>query len=260
MTKVITISNHKGGVGKTTSAINIGAGLNRLGKKILLIDLDPQANLSQSLGMLNEQQFTIYDALRGMPYEGIEHHIIPIRKGLELIPSTLDLSGAEVEMSGEAGREYLLREVIEPLRASYDYIIIDSPPSLGLLTINSLTASDEVLIPLQAQYLALQGLTKLLEVVDKIKKRLNRELKVGGVFVTQFDKRKVLNKDVLETIEAHFKDLVFKTKIRDNIALAEAPSVCMDIFSYHRKSNGAEDYLALCKEILRKHSKQSKHK
>jgi len=262
MGKVITISNHKGGVGKTTSAINIGVGLFQLDKSVLLIDLDPQANLTQSLG-IREPEFTIYGALRGdykaqpMPIGGNPYEP---NAGLHLIPSTLDLSGAEVEMSGEAGREYLLREVIEPLRASYDYIIIDSPPSLGLLTINSLTASDEVLIPLQAQYLALQGLTKLLEVVDKIKKRLNRELKVGGVFVTQFDKRKVLNKDVLETIEAHFKDLVFKTKIRDNIALAEAPSVCMDIFSYHRKSNGAEDYLALCKEILRKHSKQSKHK
>lgn len=255
MSKVITISNHKGGVGKTTSAINIGAGLNRLGKKILLIDLDPQANLSQSLGLIDQER-NVYGALRG------EYKLQPIEieKGLDIIPSTLDLSGAEVEMSGEAGREYILRETIEPLRANYDYIIIDSPPSLGLLTINSLTTSDEILIPLQAQYLALQGLTKLLEVVDKIKKRLNRELKVGGVFLTQFDKRKVLNKDVLETIEAHFKDLVFKTKIRDNIALAEAPSKGLDIFSYQPKSYGAEDYLALSKEILRKHSKPSKHK
>jgi chromosome partitioning protein len=262
MGKVITISNHKGGVGKTTSAINIGVGLFQLDKSVLLIDLDPQANLTQSLG-IREPEFTIYGALRGdykaqpMPIGGNPYEP---NASLHLIPSTLDLSGAEVEMSGEAGREYLLREVIEPLRASYDYIIIDSPPSLGLLTINSLTASDEVLIPLQAQYLALQGLTKLLEVVDKIKKRLNRELKVGGVFVTQFDKRKVLNKDVLETIEAHFKDLVFKTKIRDNIALAEAPSKGLDIFSYQPKSYGAEDYLALCKEIVKKHSKQNKHK
>lgn len=262
MSKVITISNHKGGVGKTTSAINIGAGLFIQNKRVLLIDLDPQANLTQSLG-IKEPELTIYGALRGdykpqpipiggNPYEPNAY--------LHLIPSTLDLSGAEVEMSGEAGREYILREIIEPLRTNYDYIIIDSPPSLGLLTINSLTASDEILIPLQAQYLALQGLTKLLEVVDKIKKRLNRELKVGGVFLTQFDKRKVLNKDVLETIEAHFKDLVFKTKIRDNIALAEAPSKGLDIFSYQPKSYGAEDYLALSKEVLRKHSKPSKHK
>ena len=250
MSKVISISNHKGGVGKTTSAINIGAGLNKLKKKVLLIDLDPQANLSQSLGVI-EPERTIYGAIRG------EYSLQPIEilKGLDLIPSTLDLSGAEIEMSGEAGREYILKELIDPIRDSYDFIIIDSPPSLGLLTINSFTASDEILIPLQAQYLALQGLTKLIEVVDKIKRRLNKELKVGGVFITQYDSRKVLNRDVAETIKAHFKDEVFKTKIRDNIALAEAPANGLDIFRYSPKSYGAEDYLSLSKEILKKISK-----
>jgi chromosome partitioning protein len=171
---------------------------------------------------------------------------------MDLIPSTLDLSGAEVELSSEPGREYILKELIEPLRASYDFIIIDSPPSLGLLTINSFTASDEILIPLQAQYLALQGLTKLVEVVDKIKQRLNKGLKVGGVFITQYDSRKVLNRDVVDTIQAHFKDQVFKTKVRDNIALAEAPSQGLDIFRYSSKSYGAEDYLALSKEVLKR--------
>ena len=254
--KVISISNHKGGVGKTTSAINIGAGLNLLKKKVLLIDLDPQANLTQSLGLINEP-INIYGALRG------EYKLQPIEiiKGLDIIPSTLDLSGAEIELSSEPGREYILKELIEPLRASYDFIIIDSPPSLGLLTINSFTASDEILIPLQAQYLALQGLAKLVEVVDKIKGRLNKELKVGGVFITQYDSRKVLNRDVVDTIQAHFKDEVFKTKIRDNIALAEAPARGVDIFNYQPKSNGAEDYLSLCKEIIKrsKHNNQSKH-
>lgn len=246
MTKVITISNHKGGVGKTTSAINIGAGLNLLGKKVLLIDLDPQANLSQSLG-LRDQTSTIYGAIRG------EYPLQPqiIIKGLDVIPSTLDLSGAEVELAGEAGREYILKELIEPLKSTYNYIIIDSPPSLGLLTINAFTASDSIYIPLQAQYLALQGLTKLLEVIDKIKKRLNKELKVGGVFITQFDKRKVLNRDVVAIIQEHFKDAVFKSQIRDNVALAEAPTQGLDIFRYNPKSYGAEDYLALCKEILK---------
>jgi len=250
MSKVISISNHKGGVGKTTSAINIGAGLNRLKKKVLLIDLDPQANLSQSLGVV-EPDTNIYGAIRG------DYKLQPIEilKGLDLIPSTLDLSGAEVEMSGEAGREYILKELIEPIRSSYDFIIIDSPPSLGLLTINSFTASDEILIPLQAQYLALQGLTKLIEVVDKIKRRLNKELEIGGVFITQYDKRKVLNRDVAETIKTHFKDEVFKTMIRDNIALAEAPANGLDIFRYSPKSYGAEDYLSLSKEILKKISK-----
>jgi len=245
--KVISISNHKGGVGKTTSAINIGAGLNILKKKVLLIDLDPQANLSQSLGLINQDR-NIYGALRG------EYKLEPITilKGLDVIPSTLDLSGAEVELSSEPGREYILKELIDPLRASYDFIIIDSPPSLGLLTINSFTASDEILIPLQAQYLALQGLAKLVEVVDKIKGRLNKGLRVGGVFITQYDSRKVLNRDVVDTIQAHFKDEVFKTKIRDNIALAEAPAQGLDIFRYSSKSYGAEDYLALSKEVLKR--------
>lgn len=247
MSKIISISNHKGGVGKTTSTINIGAGLNKLGKKVLLIDLDPQANLSQSLGLIDQER-TIYGALRGeYPLEPIQ-----IVKGLEVVPSTLDLSGAEVELNGEAGREYILKELIEPLRSNYDYILIDSPPSLGLLTINSFTASQEVFIPLQAQYLALQGLAKLTEVINKIQKRLNKELHIGGVFITQYDSRKVLNRDVVTTIQAHLKEVVFKTIIRDNIALAEAPSQGVDIFRYNPKSYGAEDYLSLCKEILKR--------
>lgn len=247
MSKVISISNHKGGVGKTTSTVNIGAGLNKLGKKVLLIDLDPQANLSQSLGLI-EHERNIYGALRG------DYSLEPITvlKGLDVIPSTLDLSGAEVEMNSEAGREYLLRELIEPIRTSYDYILIDSPPSLGLLTINAFTASDRILIPLQSHFLAIQGMTKLIEVVDKIKKRLNRELEIGGVFITQYDSRKVLNRDVVTTVQSHFKENLFNTKIRDNIALAEAPAQALDIFRYQPKSYGAEDYLSLSKEILKR--------
>lgn len=246
MSKVITLSNHKGGVGKTTSTINIGAGLSKLGKTVLLIDLDPQANLSQSLG-ITEPERNIYGAIKG------EYKLQPIQvvKGLDVIPSTLDLSGAEIELSGEAGREYILRELIEPIRSSYDYILIDSPPSLGLLTINAFTASDEVFIPLQSQYLALQGLAKLTEVIDKIKKRLNKGLKIGGVIITQYDSRKVLNRDVVDTIRSHFKKEVFKTQIRDNVALAEAPAQGVDIFRYQAKSYGAEDYLNLCKEIIK---------
>jgi chromosome partitioning protein len=247
MGKVLSISNHKGGVGKTTSAINIGAGLNKLGKKVLLIDLDPQANLSQSLGLTNQDK-TIYGALKG------EYKLEPIvvLKGLDVIPSTLDLSGAEIELSSEPGREYILKELIDGIKNDYDYIIIDSPPSLGLLTINSFTAADEILIPLQAQFLAMQGLAKLVEVVEKIKSRLNKELKMGGVFITQYDGRKVLNRDVVETINAHFKSEVFKTKIRDNIALAEAPAQGLDIFRYNAKSNGAEDYMDLAQEIIKR--------
>jgi len=247
MAKIITLSNHKGGVGKTTSSINIGAGLNQLGKKVLLIDLDPQANLSQSLGVV-DAEVNIYGALRGF------YKLTPIKilKGLDLIPSTLELSGAEIEMIGEPGREYILKQTIEPIKNKYDFIIIDSPPSLGLLTINSLTASDEVIIPLQAQFLALQGLVKLMEVIKKIKLRLNKDLELGGVFITQYDNRKILNKNVSETIVDHFKDQVFKTKIRDNVALAEAPSNGLDIFRYNSKSYGAQDYLSLSKEIVKK--------
>lgn len=247
MGKVISISNHKGGVGKTTSAINIGAGLNILKKRVLLIDLDPQANLSQSLGLIDQDK-NIYGALKG------DYKLEPISvlKGLDVIPSTLDLSGAEIELSSEPGREYILKELIEEVRASYDYIIIDSPPSLGLLTINSFTAADEIIIPLQAQFLAMQGLAKLVEVVEKIKSRLNKGLKIGGVFITQYDGRKVLNRDVVDSINTHFKSEVFETKIRDNIALAEAPAQGLDIFRYNSKTNGAEDYLSLAKEIIKR--------
>ena len=156
MGKVLSISNHKGGVGKTTSAINIGAALNNLGKKVLLIDLDPQANLTQSLGLTNQQR-TIYGALKG------EYKLEPISilKGFDIVPSTLDLSGAEIELSSEAGREFILKELIDEVRTKYDFVIIDSPPSLGLLTINAFTAADEIIIPLQAQFLAMQGLAKL---------------------------------------------------------------------------------------------------
>ena len=246
MSTIISLSNHKGGVGKTTSTVNIGAGLHKLGNKVLLIDLDPQSNLSQSLG-IQERDNNIYTALRG------DTKITPIQisENFDIVPSTLDLSGAEIEMSGEAGREYILKEVIEPIKTNYDYIILDCPPSLGLLTINAFTASDSIYIPLTAEYLPLQGLAKLLEVVEKIKRRLNPNLEIGGVFVTKYDNRKILNRDVLSTIEKHFAGKAFKTKVRDNVALAEAPSQGLDIFRYNGKSNGAEDYMELCKEITK---------
>jgi len=247
MGKVIACSNHKGGVGKTTSVVNIGAGLAKLKKKILLIDLDPQANLTQSFG-INKPEYTIYEALKG------EHGLEPITidKYLDVVASTLDLSGAEMELSSEAGREYIFTELLDPIRDNYDYILIDCPPSLGLLTINALTASDELYIPLQPHYLAIKGLTKIIEVKDKVRKRLNKKLEITGVFVTQFDKRKILHRDVVDTINTYFQDKVFDIKIRDNIALAEAPSMGLDIFRYNPKSYGAEDYMKLCKEILKR--------
>lgn len=246
MSRIIAVSNHKGGVGKTTSVVNIGAGLNQLRKKVLLIDMDPQANLTQSLGV-KKPAVTIYESLKG------EAPLTPINilKNFDIVPSTLDLSGAEIELSSEAGREYILDELLEPFKDKYDFIIIDCPPSLGLLTINALTTATEVFIPLQSHYLAIKGLTKIVEVIDKVRKRLNKKLHISGVFVTQFDKRKVLHRDVAETINTYFQEKVFKTKIRDNIALAEAPSSGVDIFRYCPKCFGSEDYKALSKEIVK---------
>ena len=245
MGQVISLLNHKGGVGKTTSAIGIGAGLVELGKRVLLIDLDPQANLTVSLG-IGRQKNTIYEALRG------ESDLVPYqyKENMDVITSPLDLSGAEMELINEAGREYILRELFELVIEDYDYIIIDCPPSLGLLTLNALTSSNQVLIPLQTEFLALQGVAKIKQVVDKVKFRLNKKLVIGGVIATMYDHRKVLNRDVVDTIEKYFGDKVFKTKIRDNVALAEAPAQQKDIFEYSRSSAGAKDYLELCEEIL----------
>jgi chromosome partitioning protein len=242
---IISLLNHKGGVGKTTSAIGIGAGLVELGKRVLLLDLDPQANLTLSLG-IPRQKSTIYEAIRGEA--ALEPYTV--KPNLDVITSSLDLSGAEMELVNEAGREYILRELFEQVRYDYDFIIIDCPPSLGLLTLNALTSSLFVYIPLQTEFLALQGLTKIKQVVDKVRFRLNKQLSIGGVVPTMYDHRKVLNRDVLDTIKKYFGDKVFNTNIRDNIALAEAPASRKDIFSYSPNSPGAQDYLALSKEIL----------
>lgn len=245
MSVIISLLNHKGGVGKTTSAINIGAGLVKLGKKVLLLDLDPQANLTISLG-IPRQKVTIYENMRG------EAEIQPfiVKEGMEVVTSSLDLSGAEMELINEAGREYILRELFEPLQEEYDYIIIDCPPSLGLLTLNALTASDYVVIPMQTEFLALQGLAKIKQITDKVRFRLNKKLTIGGVIATMYDSRKVLNRDIVTTIKKYFGDKVFETMIRENVALAEAPAQHKDIFEYQPNSNGAEDYLELAKEMV----------
>ncbi len=246
---VISLLNHKGGVGKTTSAINLGAGLVELGQRVLLIDLDPQANLTISLG-IPRQKFTIYEALRG------ESDLVPYnhRPNLDVVTSSLDLSGAEMELINEAGREYILRELINQVADNYDYILLDCPPSLGLLTLNALTSSRYVLIPLQAEFLAVQGLAKIKQVIDKVRMRLNKQLEMAGVVATMYDSRRVLNRDVVDTIHKYFGDKVFKTYIRDTVALAEAPAQRKDIFQYSPKSNGATDYLELSKEVLERTS------
>ncbi len=250
MSIIISLLNHKGGVGKTTSAINIGAALVELGKRVLLLDLDPQANLTVSLGV-PRQRITIYENMRG------EAELTPFRvkENMDVIISTLDLSGAEMELINEAGREFILRELFATVLHDYDYIIIDCPPSLGLLTLNALTASDYVVIPMQTEFLALQGLAKIKQIVDKVRFRLNKKLQIGGVVATMYDNRKVLNRDVLSTIQKYFGEKVFQTLVRENVALAEAPASHQDIFAYNNKSNGAEDYLELAKEIDARFSK-----
>lgn len=245
MTKIIAISNHKGGVGKTTSTVNIGAGIAQRGKRVLLIDLDPQANLTQCLGVSEPAQ-TIYGALRG------EYNLptIAITENLHLSPSTLDLASVEIELSTKIARETILKKMIEKVTKDFDYIFIDCPPSLGLITVNAFAAANEVFIPLQAQFLALHGLDKLTDIINLVQESLNKDLKIGGVFITQYDSRKILNRDIAESVSDYFKGNIFKTIIRDNVSLAEAPVQGLDIFRYDPKSNGAKDYASLINEFI----------
>jgi chromosome partitioning protein len=243
--RVLAISNNKGGVGKTTSTINLGAALAELYGPVLLVDADPQANLTLSLGASGNGGLNLYTAI----HEGKLEAVCKITDNLHLVPSHLDLTAAELELAAEAGREYILKELLEPHLESYSYILIDTPPSLGLLTINALTAAQEVYIPLQAEFLAVQGLNKLLEVIAKIQKRINPGLVLGGVFLTMYDKRRALNRDVSEEITEALKDKALECKISDNIALAEAPALGQDIFRYNPRSKGAKDYLSLAAEI-----------
>ncbi len=245
MSQIIAISNHKGGVGKTTSTVNIGAGIAMRGKKVLLIDLDPQANLTQCLGITDPEE-TIYGALRGeydMP-------IVKVNENLFVTPSTLDLASVEMELSTKIAREVILKKMIEKVSNNFDFIFIDCPPSLGLITVNAFAAANEIFIPLQAQFLALHGLDKLTDIIALVKENLNTELKVGGVFITQYDSRKILNRDIAESVSNYFNGNIFKTFIRDNVALAEAPIHGIDIFRYDPKSNGAKDYDSLINEFL----------
>lgn len=237
--KVISLANFKGGVGKTTSTINVGAGIANAGKRVLLIDLDPQFNLTQSLGIENPPQ-TIYGALKE------QHKLTPIAvyPSLDIIPSSLDLIKAEIELSHVFQREYILSKLLESIKKDYDYIFIDCPPSLGILTINAFVASDFIFVPVQAEYLALKGYAVLNEAIENIK------LEIDKVFVTRYDGRKVLNRSVKDNIASALADKAFKTVIRENIALAEAPINHLDIFRYDSTSNGAEDYQNLVNEIL----------
>ena len=245
--KIIAIANQKVGVGKTTSAINIGAGLTQLGKRVLLIDLDPQANLTSSLGIMAlESDKAIYQFLKGeTPFEGIWVD----RTGMMVLPSMPDLSMAEKELAGMLGREFLLKERIgKPW--GFDYILIDCPPSLGLLTLNALTTAKEVFLPLKMEGLALQGMGELIQTVETVKKWLNKVLTVTGVIRTRFEARKTCNREVNEKIKASFGYKVFETQIREDVSLAETSTAGKTILEYRPDSQGAEDYLALCTEII----------
>ncbi|MGN8224048.1 MULTISPECIES: ParA family protein [unclassified Gracilimonas] len=251
--KTIALTNQKGGVGKTTTTINLGAGLAKLGKKVLLIDLDPQANLTYSLRTHSHRlEKTVYHALRGGA--NVDDIIIE-HNGFDFIPSSLELSGAELELASEPARESLLKDVMKQLEEDYDYdyVLIDCPPNLGLLTLNAFTAVKDIFIVLQSEYLALHGLSKLLDLVKVVQQRLNNQLEVGGIICTLYDSRKNLNKEVVGHIKDYFGPKVFKTIIRDNVALAEAPSHHKTIFEYDGNSAGAQDYFALAKEIKNGH-------
>lgn len=248
--RTIAFLNQKGGVGKTTTVLNIGAALSKLNKKVLLVDIDPQANLTYSLGIQgHELRYTIYELLSG--HTRYTDVIISLDHGYSIIPSNLNLSGSEIEFSGTAGREFLLKDALGDLRG-FDYVLVDCPPSLGILSLNALTYVKEVIIPVQTEFLALQGMSQLFDTIDLVKKRINKNLKTSGIIATMFDKRKNLNREALDMIVKHFRKKVFKTVIRDNVSLGEAPSHGKNIFAYKLNSHGAEDYLSLTKEIIRK--------
>lgn len=247
MKKSFSIINHKGGVGKTTTTVNIGAGLHSLGKKVLLIDLDPQANLTINVGLDPLRNENVYGALLG-------EYPLPITtapNGLNVVCSTLDLSGAELELNNEPGRENILKRLIAPILNKYDFIFIDCPPSLGLLTLNALTASQSFIIPVEPANFALVGMTKLFQVTEKVRDRINPDLDNYKILITRTDKRQAVHKELADYINEKFAGYVFNSEIRNNAKILESQIQRTDIFSYDKKSNGANDYLSLCQEFLK---------
>lgn len=244
--RIIAVTNQKGGVGKTTSVVNIGAGLRRLDYRVLIVDLDPQAHLGYSLGItVDDLERSVYEVLKG---EATVSDALVDRDGVHILPATIDLASAEMELSSEVGREALLKNALADV-SGYDYVLIDCPPNLGLLTLNALTAAREVFVPMQAEFLSIKGLNKLMDMLDMVKGRVSPNLKLTGILLTLYDGRLRLHNEVVENLRRHFGRKLFDTFIRRNISLAEAASFGQTIYEYAPRSHGAEDYAALCNEI-----------
>lgn len=250
MGRVIAITNQKGGVGKTTTSTNLSACLAELGKKVLVVDIDPQGNATSGLGIeKNELENTIYDLFIGECEldECLQKNTL---ENLSVLPSNVNLSGAEIDLIGVEHREYILKKELDSIKDDYDYIIIDCPPSLNILTVNALSAADSVLVPIQCEYYALEGLSQLIYTINLVKKRLNPELKMEGVVFTMYDARTNLSLEVVENVKSNLKQTIYKTIIPRNIKLAEAPSRGMPINIYDPKSAGAESYRLLAEEVI----------
>ena len=246
MAHIISVINHKGGVGKTTTTANVGAGLNLLGKRVLIIDIDPQANLTRHFGISKTLDKSIYGALLG------EHPIpvLSIKQGFDISPSHQNLIGWEKMVSDEPGRELFLKGIIDTITDNYDYILIDCPPSLNLLPINALSASHSILITIEPSLFSVEGMNNIFNAVNKVRTRINKELEGCKILITRFFASKALHKDVEGAIRNNYNTQVFKTKIRTNVALEEAVMNGVDIFSQNSRSNGAKDYLSVCNEIV----------
>ncbi len=250
MGRVIAVANQKGGVGKSTTAINLSACLAEKGKKVLTIDIDPQGNTTSGLGVdKNSVETTLYEMLLGEA--GIKEVIIKnVIENVDLIPSNVNLSGAEIELIGVDEKEYILRNAIDKIRRKYDYIIMDCPPSLSMLTINALTAATSVLVPIQCEYYALEGLSQLIHTIELVQDRLNKKLKIEGVVFTMYDARTNLSLQVVENVKDNLQHNIYKTIIPRNVRLAEAPSYGQPITIYDSKSAGAESYRLLADEVI----------